>query len=89
MAAIAPSIVKTAGRAISGYANIHTEQLAALRRLWGDAVLETVGKNYIGVPEAVNAGWPIWNYAGRNARPSVQRMMTNICTELKSRIDTL
>lgn len=87
MAAIAPFLVKQAGRAASGYTNIHTEQLAALRRQWGHAVIGTVGKNYIGIPEAVNAGWPVWQYWGANAKRTVKNMMTNICQELKTRID--
>jgi chromosome partitioning protein len=87
MAAIAPFIVKQAGRAASGYTNIHTEQLAELRRQWKNAVLGRIGENYIGIPEAVNAGWPVWNYAGRNATPTVKNMMTKICAELKTRID--
>jgi chromosome partitioning protein len=87
MAAIAPSLVKSAGRAQSGMTNIHTEQLAALRRQWGSAVLSAIGKHYIGIPEAINAGWPIWNYGGQNAKTAVTRMMTAICTELKNRID--
>ena len=87
MAAIAPFIVKQAGRAVSGYTNIHTEQLAELRRQWKAAVLGTVGENYIGVPEAVNAGWPVWNYAGRNATSAVKAMMTKICTELRAFAD--
>ena len=87
MAAIVPFLVKQAGRAASGLTNIHTEQLGALRRQWGKALLKTVGKNYIGIPEAVNAGWPVWNYWGQNAKIPVQTMMTNICQELKTRID--
>ena len=87
MAAIVPFLVKQAGRAASGYTNIHTEQLASLRRKWKDDVLKRVGEHYIGVPEAVNAGWPVWNYWGQNARRAVKSMMTDICTELKSRID--
>jgi chromosome partitioning protein len=87
MAAIVPFIVKQAGRARSGFTNIHTEQLGSLRRQWKDAVLKTVGKNYIGIPEAVNAGWPVWNYWGQNATADVGNMMTEICQELKARID--
>lgn len=89
MAAIAPFIVKQAGRAASGYTNIHTEQLAALRLHWGSAVLGRVGENYIAIPEAVNSGWPVWNYWGQNARTNVKKMMTDICTELENRIDSL
>ena len=89
MAAIVPFIVKQAGRAASGYTNIHTEQLASLRSEWGNAVLSTIGENYIGIPESVNAGWPVWNYAGRNATPTVTRMMRDICEKLKKRIDRI
>jgi chromosome partitioning protein len=89
MAAIVPFIVKQAGRAVSGFTNIHTETLADLRGQWKKAVINTVGKNYIGVPESVNAGWPVWNYAGQNATAAVQAMMTNICKELKARIDAI
>jgi chromosome partitioning protein len=89
MAAIVPFIVKQAGRAASGYTNIHTEQLAALRSEWGTSVIQTVGENYIGIPEAVNAGWPVWNYSGRNATAAVGQMMTQICDHLKRRIDRI
>ncbi|WP_417822369.1 ParA family protein [Terasakiella sp.] len=89
MAAIAPTLVKTAGRAASGFTNIHTEQLGALRRQWRNAVLKTEGINYIGVPEAVNAGWPVWNYTGQNANNTVIGMMSDICSELKTRVDAI
>jgi chromosome partitioning protein len=87
MSAIVPSLIKSAGRAASGMTNIHTEQLASLKRQWGAAVLSKSGKHYIGVPEAVNAGWPVWDYWGQNANKSVKQMMTDICSDLKSRID--
>jgi hypothetical protein len=82
-----PFLVKHAGRADSGLTNIHTEQIAALRRTWGNDVIQTVGKNKIGVPEAVNAGWPVWNWGGRNVTKAVEAMMTLTCEELKDRID--
>jgi chromosome partitioning protein len=87
LAGIVVFLVKHAGRASSGYTNIHTEQIAALRRAWGTDVIKTVGKNKIGVPEAVNAGWPVWNYRAKNITPAVENMMTSICEELKTRID--
>ena len=89
MAAIVPSLVKSAGRAQSGMTNIHTEQLATLRRRWGPAVLNEIGKHYIGVPELMNAGWPVWQYWGQNANATVKGMMTSICQELKNRIDAV
>jgi chromosome partitioning protein len=86
MAAIVPFLIKTAGRAVSGYANIHTEELARLRGQWNGSVTKNVGKNYIGVPEAVNAGWPVWNHWGNNAKKAIP-MMRGICSDLKARID--
>lgn len=89
LAAIVPFLVKGAGNAASGMTNIHTEQLAALRRQWRGALIQTVGTNRIGIPEAVNAGWPVWNFWGANAKREVKAMMTSICGELKVRIDAL
>jgi chromosome partitioning protein len=87
LAGIVPFLVKHAGRARSGYTNIHTEQIAALRRTWKNDMIQTVGKNKIGVPEAVNAGWPVWNLDASNVTKDVEAMMTSICQELKARID--
>jgi|ERR1035438_934022 chromosome partitioning protein len=87
LAGIVPFLVKYAGNAMSGLTNLHTEQVAALRRAWGADVIQTVGKSMIGVPEAVNAGWPVWNSGAKNVTPPVKRMMTLICEELKTRID--
>ena len=89
MVGIVPSLVKSAGRAASGMTNIHTEQLARLRREWGSAVINSVGKHYIGIPEALNAGLPVWNFWGQNAKPRIKGMMNAICSELKARIDNL
>lgn len=86
MAAIVPYLAKSA-RGASGLTNIHTIQLASLRRQWGRALIPTIGKNYIGIPEAVNAGLPVWNLVSQNARRPVISMMRNICQELKDRID--
>lgn len=87
LAGIVIFLVKHAGRASSGYTNIHTEQIAALRRTWGGDVIQAVGKNKIGVPEAINAGWPVWNFKSNNVTPAVENMMTSICEQLKTRID--
>jgi chromosome partitioning protein len=84
LAGIVPFLVKTSGNARSGLTNIHTEQIAALRRKWGIDVIQTIGMHYIAVPEAIAAGVPIWNH-GSNFK--AKRMMTAICTELKTRID--
>jgi hypothetical protein len=41
----------------------------------------------IGVPEAVNAGFPVWNWEAANVTKAVETMMTSICDELKARVD--
>jgi chromosome partitioning protein len=87
LAGIVPFLVKHSGRAHSGLTNIHTEQIAALQRSWKSDVINTIGKNKIGVPEAVNAGYPVWNFRANNVTPAVEAMMTAICEELKARID--
>jgi chromosome partitioning protein len=87
LAGIVPYLAKQSPNARSGLTNIHTEQIAALHRKWGDDVTATVGKNYIGVPEAGNAGLPVWNWGSNNVKAKVERMMTSICEELKTRID--
>jgi hypothetical protein len=87
LAGIVPFLVKHSGNARSGITNIHTEQIAALRRTWADAVIDTLGINKIGVPEAVNAGVPVWNYQASNVTNPVEKMMRTICEELKQRID--
>lgn len=87
LAGIVAFLVKHAGRASSRYTNIHTEQIAALRRQWKNDMIQAVGENYIGVPEAVNAGWPVWNFKARNVTYEVETMMTSICTQLRDRID--
>jgi chromosome partitioning protein len=84
LAGIVPFLVKHSGNARSGLTNIHTEQIAALRRTWGPDMIQTVGTNYIAIPEAIAAGVPIWNH-GKNLK--ARRMMAAICTELKTRID--
>ncbi len=88
LAGIAPFLAKTSGNAASGLTNIHTEQLAALRRLWKKDVMDVVIKNMIGIPESVNAGWPVWDNLGlKNVTASVRKTMSDLCEGLKERID--
>ena len=87
LAGIVPFLIRYAGNAASGITNIHTEQLAALRKQWGSDITTAQGKHYTGIAEALNAGWPVWNYGGTNAKLAVVKMMQSICTELKARID--
>jgi len=86
LAGIAPFLAKHAGNAYSGLTNVHTEQLDSLRRRWGNDLLKTVVKNLTGVPEAMDAGWPVWN-----AYPTVninraRAMLRDVCKETESRL---
>ena len=86
MAAIVPFMAKYAGRAVSGLTNIHTEQLAALRRQWGTVMTKTVVKHMTGVPEAMDAGWPVWNaYRTPNIEKVIQSL-ESVCKEIKDRL---
>jgi chromosome partitioning protein len=87
LAGIVPFLIRYAGNAASGITNIHTEQLAALRKKWGADIIDAQGKHYIGIAEALNAGWPVWYHGGTNAKPAIVKMMQTICAELKERID--
>jgi chromosome partitioning protein len=87
LAGIVASLAKHSGNATSGLTNVHTEQINALRRQWKGDMIKNIIKNYTGVAEAVNAGFPVWNWNARNVSQTVQDMMTSVCEELKMRID--
>lgn len=86
LAAIVPFMAKHAGRAESGLTNIHTQQLAQLRRRWGSEMLKTVVKHMTGVPEAMNAGWPAWNMQETQNIRKVVPSLREACEEIASRI---
>lgn len=88
LAGIVPYMAKTAGNAASGLTNLHTEQIAALRKHWKGDVLNSVVKHLTGVPESMSVGWPVWNQHGIQANVSTQviQMMRNVCKEIEERI---
>ncbi|MGV1905683.1 ParA family protein [Agrobacterium cavarae] len=86
LAGIAPFMAKPAGNADSGYTNIHTQQLSALKRQWGADVLNTVVKSLTGIPETMSAGWPVWYNQGGNVNGTVVKMMTDVCDEIQGRL---
>jgi chromosome partitioning protein len=90
LAGIVPFMAKTAGNAASGLTNIHTEQIAALRKQWQGYVLKSVVKHLTGVPESMSAGWPVWDQLGVQANVSQQvvDMMENVCSDIKDRINS-
>lgn len=86
MAAIVPFMAKPAGRADSGLTNIHTEQLAALRRQWGNDMIKPVVKHMTGVAEAIDAGWPVWTaYPTPNIKKVIP-MMRSACEAIAERL---
>jgi chromosome partitioning protein len=86
MAAIVPFMAKPAGRAESGLTNIHTEQLAALRRQWGADMIKSVVRHMTGVAEAMDAGWPVWTAYETQNISKVIPMMQKTCNEIAGRI---
>lgn len=83
LAGIVPFMAKTAGNAASGITNLHTGQIKTLRRKWKNEVLPTVVLNLTGIPESVNAGWPVWDRKGwANVTDNVIQMMENTCQEI-------
>lgn len=88
LAAIVPFMVKSAGRAESGITNLHTEQLAALRRQWGGAMIQETIRHMTGVPEALERGWPVWTAF---ETPNIGRaipMLEECCKEVVERLET-
>lgn len=87
LAAIVPSLAKPSNNAASGLISVHTEQVAELREKWGEDVTKTVIRNLAGVTEAMNAGWPVWNWGSRNVNKEVKTAFSSVCQEIKDRID--
>jgi chromosome partitioning protein len=86
LAAIVPFMAKTAGNAASGLTNIHTEQLAALRRQWKNDLIKPIVTHMTGVAEALDAGWPVWTaYQTANIK-KVRPMMRSTCEAIEERL---
>ena len=84
MAGIVAFMAKSAGRAASGLTNIHTEQLAFLRKTWGTDMLKPVVRNMTGVAEAMDGGWPVWTAYKTQNIAKVIPMMEAVCTDLNA-----
>ena len=82
MLAIVPSIVQAAR---GGYTVIHTEQLNALRKVWGNDMLKNIIKRKTGVTEAIDSGWPVWNLNTQNI-DAAKPMFEKVCEEIYRRI---
>jgi chromosome partitioning protein len=86
MAGIVPFMAKYAGNAASGLTNIHTEQLADLRKKWGPDMLKSVVKHMTGVAEAMDAGWPVWTAYETPNITKVIPMLEAACAEIRGRL---
>lgn len=86
MAAIVPFMAKTSGNAASGLTNIHTQELKALRRLWGTDMTKTVIKHFTGVAEAMDAGWPVWSMYDTPNNQRAIPMFEAACKEIFDRL---
>lgn len=85
LAAIVPFMAKSAGNAASGLTNIHTEQLAALRRQWKNDLIKPVVKHMTGIAEAMDYGWPVWSLDTPNIEKVVS-MMESTCKAISERL---
>lgn len=86
MAGIVPFMAEPAGNAASGLTNVHTEQLASLRRQWGNDIVDSVVRRLTGVAEAMDAGRPVWDAYDSQNNQKVVGMMENVCAELSKRL---
>jgi chromosome partitioning protein len=78
------SMAQTHGPSGSGYLNEHWNQMSALRRQYGSAVLTNVVERATGIAESLTQGWPVFdrtqnvNVTARDL-PSMLRL---VCDEL-------
>lgn len=84
LAGIVISMAQTHGPSSTGYLNEHWNNMAALRRQWGGAVLQHVVERATGVAESLGAGWPVYD---QTDNPNVYNralpnMFRGVCEEL-------
>lgn len=88
LAGIVISMAQTHGPSASGYINEHWNQMTALRRQWGNIVLNSIIERATGVPESLGAGWPVFNQT-ENANVTsrdLPGMFNGVCNELALRL---
>jgi chromosome partitioning protein len=78
------SMAQTHGPSLTGYLNEHSNQMSALRRQWGLAVLQNVVERATGVAESLGAGWPVFDRSDDiNVRNRLlPAMFRRVCEEL-------
>lgn len=88
LAGVVISMAQSHGPAHSGFINEHSTQMAALRRLWGDAVLHNVVRRAAGVAESLGAGWPVYNQLDNTnvTNRELPAMYDSVCQELVGRL---
>ena len=87
LAGIVPFLAKTAGNAYSGLTNLHTRQIRVLKNKWKEKFIDATVKHMVGVPEAIDSGWPVWDWDTKNVTPAVVEMMENVCQKIVTKIE--
>jgi len=82
------SMAQPHGPAATGFINEHSNNMTALRRQWGDHVLEHIVERAAGVAESLGAGWPVFD---QTDNPNVTNrgllsMFRKVCDELMDRL---
>jgi chromosome partitioning protein len=82
------SMAQTHGPAATGYVNEHWNNIVALRRQWGDRVLEHIVDRATGVAESLGAGWPVFNQRDNInvTNRNLPSMFINVCNDLMARL---
>lgn len=82
------SMAQPHGPAATGFLNEHWNNMTALRRQWGDRVLEHMVERATGVAESLGAGWPVFNQMGNVnvANRALPSMFHDVCAELMDRL---
>lgn len=88
LAGIIISMAQSHGPSSSGYINEHWNQMTALRRQWGNNVLDNIIERATGVAESLGAGWPVFDQVGNINVTSrhLPSMFSNVCSELIKRL---
>jgi hypothetical protein len=81
-------MAQTHGPAVTGFINEHSNNMAALRRQWDDAVLEHIVERATGVAESLGAGWPVYYQVGNVnvANRGLPAMFDNVCADLMAQL---
>lgn len=82
------SMAQTHGPSATGFLNEHWNNMTALRRQWGDRVLEHVVERATGVAESLGQGWPVFDRTENVnvTNRSLPAMFYRVCNDLMDRL---